>query len=475
MGAAPGPEADYLVVGAGALGMGFVDALLDGSDADVVLVDKRHAPGGHWLDAYPFVQLHQPSANYGVNSTPLGRGRREASGRDAGFYERATGAEICTYFGDVLRDRMAASGRVRFLPMSEHLGDGVVRSLLTDEVTQVGVRRSIVDATYMASRIPACDPPPFSIAEGVRWVPVGGLASVEHRPAGYVVIGAGKTALDAVGWLLDRGVGPDDITWIRPREPWLLNRHYFQPGDGVFDTFEGIVEHVEAVAECDSIAAVYERMEQQGLVLRLDRSVEPTMARGATVSVGELEQLRRVERVVRAGRVQTIEPDRIVLDHATVPTSPEHLHVHCASAGLPDSPPRAIFEDDRITLQPLGRVSPSFSAGLIGFVESTSRSTDEKNRLCVPNPWPQTPFDWTRHILLGVRSEGAWIGEDDVRAWVDASRLNLTGALPQVADRDGVRALQNRFFTALFPALENFERLAADATPAERARIYPPL
>jgi cation diffusion facilitator CzcD-associated flavoprotein CzcO len=54
-------ETDYLVVGAGAMGMAFVDSLVEHGDADVVMVDRRHRPGGHWLDAYPFVQLHQPS------------------------------------------------------------------------------------------------------------------------------------------------------------------------------------------------------------------------------------------------------------------------------------------------------------------------------------------------------------------------------------------------------------------------------
>lgn len=40
-------ETDYLVVGAGALGMSFVDSLLEHGDADVVMVDRRHRPGGH--------------------------------------------------------------------------------------------------------------------------------------------------------------------------------------------------------------------------------------------------------------------------------------------------------------------------------------------------------------------------------------------------------------------------------------------
>src|SRR5919205_1656349 len=114
-------ETDYLVVGAGATGMAFVDALIAESDADVVMVDRRHRPGGHWLDAYPFVRLHQPSANYGVNSRVLGHDRIDDSGPNAGFYERATAAEICDYFGRVLDDHVA-TGRVTFLGTSDHQG-----------------------------------------------------------------------------------------------------------------------------------------------------------------------------------------------------------------------------------------------------------------------------------------------------------------------------------------------------------------
>ena len=67
-------ETDYLVVGAGAMGMAFTDALIDHADVHVTLVDRRHAAGGHWQDAYPFVQLHQASLFYGVASTVLGSG-----------------------------------------------------------------------------------------------------------------------------------------------------------------------------------------------------------------------------------------------------------------------------------------------------------------------------------------------------------------------------------------------------------------
>jgi len=45
--------------------------LLSQSDAIVTLVDRRHAPGGHWIDAYPFVRLHRPSAFYDPEARPL--------------------------------------------------------------------------------------------------------------------------------------------------------------------------------------------------------------------------------------------------------------------------------------------------------------------------------------------------------------------------------------------------------------------
>ena len=53
-------ETDYLVVGAGATAMAFVDTLLSKSDSQVVMVDRHHRPGGHWNHAYSYVGLHQP-------------------------------------------------------------------------------------------------------------------------------------------------------------------------------------------------------------------------------------------------------------------------------------------------------------------------------------------------------------------------------------------------------------------------------
>src|SRR5215471_10230761 len=114
-------EADYLVVGAGASGMAFADALTAHADVRVALIDRRHGPGGHWLDAYPFVRLHQASVFYGVASTLLGSGSIQRDGPEAGLHERAGAPEICAYYQRVLEDRLLPSGRVVFHPNCDYV------------------------------------------------------------------------------------------------------------------------------------------------------------------------------------------------------------------------------------------------------------------------------------------------------------------------------------------------------------------
>ena len=117
-------ECDYLVVGGGATGIAFVDELIHGNrNVKVVLVDKRSKPGGHWVDAYPFVRLHQPATTYGVNSKPLGKG-----GADL-----ATKAQILAYLELVLAE-LQSTGRFTYLPQCNYLGDGKIKSLLDEDL-----------------------------------------------------------------------------------------------------------------------------------------------------------------------------------------------------------------------------------------------------------------------------------------------------------------------------------------------------
>ncbi len=107
-------EADYLVIGAGAMGMAFIDTLVSETEARVVVVDRNHAPGGHWTAAYPFVRLHQPSVFYGVNSLRLGRDPIDQAGWNKGLYELAIAGEVCSYDGHVMRQQLLTTGRVQY-------------------------------------------------------------------------------------------------------------------------------------------------------------------------------------------------------------------------------------------------------------------------------------------------------------------------------------------------------------------------
>ena len=105
-------DVEYLVVGAGAMGMSFADVILTESDATVAIADRYGNPGGHWTRCYPHVRLHQPSAFYGVNSRQLGSSLKDTRGGNAGLFELASGAEVVTYFDQVMHQQFLPSGRV---------------------------------------------------------------------------------------------------------------------------------------------------------------------------------------------------------------------------------------------------------------------------------------------------------------------------------------------------------------------------
>jgi choline dehydrogenase-like flavoprotein len=161
-------ETDYLIIGSGTAGLAFADTLIAETGAHVTIVDRHGKPGGHWNDAYPFVTLHQPSAFYGVNSLELGSGRKDTIGLNRGLYELASGAEISGYFDRVMNHRLLPSGRVRYFPLCNYLGDDRFESLLSGADTRVTVRKKLVDATYYSPSVPSTHQPRFERAPGVR-------------------------------------------------------------------------------------------------------------------------------------------------------------------------------------------------------------------------------------------------------------------------------------------------------------------
>ncbi|NGN91303.1 NAD(P)-binding protein [Nocardioides sp. KC13] len=413
-------EVDYLVVGAGAMGMAFTDALIEHADVRVALVDRRHGVGGHWLEAYPFVRLHQASAFYGVASTLLGGGQLQQRGPEAGLQERATQPEICAYYARVL-DRMVESGKVEFFPNSEYVGDNAVVSHISGERVEMPGAR-VVDARYLAPSIPAEKPPPFGVADDARVLPVNELARLEDAPSQYVIVGSGKTATDACIWLLSRGVDPDAICWVRPRDPWMINRAVVQPDPAIF---LGMAADTMAAAErSTSPEDLFLRLEDAGIMLRIDRSVMPTMAKAPTLATWELEQLRTVENVVRRGHIQHVDRGSLGFADGSVAVADDALVVHCAADGLKYPPLVPVWGPEAITLQPIRAGFPCFGAAIAGYVEATRDSDAEKNRLCPPSPLGNTMASWARMNVLGTQAAMSFSSEPDVKEWSDRVALN---------------------------------------------------
>ncbi len=439
-------ETDYLVVGAGAAGMAFTDALLTHSDATITIVDRRHAPGGHWIDAYPYVRLHQPSAFYGVASVPLGRDAIDQSGLNTGFYDLASADELRAYYAQVMQQHFLASGRVRFFPCCDYTGGTAGHhqfvSRLTGATHQVRVRRKLVDTTYLEGSIPATSAAPFEMAAGVRCIPAGSVIHITQQPGKFVVIGAGKTALDTCVWLLSNGVPAPAIRWIKPREGWWLNRRFHQPHTLLPDFYAGASMQVQAFAEATSPDDVFTRLEADGLLLRVDASVRPTMMHGAIVSETELALLRQIEDVVRLGRVRRIERDRIVLDDGVAPTHHDAIHVHCAAQGLRRPPLRPIFEAGRVTVQPMFWGFACFQFALLGVVESMIDDIEEKNRLCPPIVYWDRNVDFLTAYFAMLTTERARSAHPALAAWARDTRLNALGQLGQ--HRDNTKVVQAR-------------------------------
>src|SRR5262252_9672360 len=120
-------------------------------------------------------------------------------------------------------------------------------------------------------------------------IPPNDLVDLELPISRVTLIGAGKTAMDTCTWLLEAGVDPERIRWIRPRDGWFFERSYTQPLDLVARYMQMQAHWIEAAAEAEGGADFAHRLEERGVFIRIDPTVEPDLFRGATISVGEIE------------------------------------------------------------------------------------------------------------------------------------------------------------------------------------------
>jgi len=439
------------------MGMAFADVLVHESNATAIIIDKRDLPGGHWNTAYPFVTLHQPSAFYGVNSMTLGQNRIDSDGWNEGLYELATNSEVCHYFQRVMVEKLLPSGRIQFVPNAELTSDGSVVSTVTGQVIELDAKK-IVDATYMKVQVPAMRPPDFPVADGVSCVPVNGLPDMAGPNRSYVIIGAGKTGMDACLWLLGRGVDPKHIRWIMPRDSWLLNREFIQPFKLSERTATGFAHQMQAFAHAPDVTELFGILENAGQLLRIDPGQAPSMYRCATVTQLEIEQLRRIKQIIRKGRVTAVMPGHISLEQGSMNIGEDSILIDCTADGLAHRPAKPIFSGQQITLQSVRTCQQVFSAAFIAHIEVTKADEDTKNEICTPVPHPDTEIDYLRTSLGNARNGAAWASDPEISSWLTASRLDgfSQAGIEPPAPTDEQQALGRK-------ALQNLQRFVSES------------
>jgi len=338
-------QTDYLVIGAGAASMAFVDTLLaEQPNASIIIVDKHDAPGGHWNDAYGFVQLHQPSLLYGVSSSQMeGNWAKLVLKGTLPWQHRASKEEILTYY-QKLMNKWAAAGRVHYFKkciynFDDSNGDHhSFQSLDGSQTYNVKVTVKLVNGILGECAVPSKTPPTFPVDKSIKFLtpnqvyetfnktsPWRLFFSSSNNSQKYAVLGAGKTAMDTVVYLQRHGVPADNITWVVPNDVWLIRRE----GPGTpWSWGESLLEN-----DLDVDAAAL-ALEKRGVFARLDTNIMPTKFRFPVVGNDEMKILQKVKSVIRCGRVTSIEEGgRVSFTTGESLAFDDHVFVHCTSPG----------------------------------------------------------------------------------------------------------------------------------------------
>lgn len=465
-------DVDYLVVGAGAMGMAFVDTLLTESRKTIVIIDRYARPGGHWTTAYPFVRLHQPAASYGVNSTRLEHDGIEKFGWNKGLVDCSSRDDVCAYFERVMKNKFLASGRVQYFPKCDYISEGKFRSVLTGKTYRVANATCIVDATYSRTVVPSMRPPPYDIASQVDIVTPNGLAGVSRGYEGYTVVGGGKTSMDTCLWLLENGINASQITWIRPRDSYVFDRSTFQPGPQFAAHVQASTRGmIESVMVASSVEDLLRHQVTKEFLLQFDEKVIPTMFHCATVSRLEFEALKQIKSVVRKGHVTSVTREEVTLEHGSYKPIPDTLYIDCSAGSIPKVAPVRIFRNHNITLQPVRYCQQAFSAAMIAHVEATYEDEKLKNELCNPVPLPDEPIDFPLVMLQTNLNTIAWLKHPQTASWLGSSRLDIFKR--NVPDDPEQRIAHNNQTIAILEATSKKIRYLFDSLPeAEAAKMY---
>lgn len=470
--------ADYLIIGSGAMGMAFADVLVEESEATLIIVDKNEAPGGHWNFAYPFVTLHQPASFYGVSSRELSNGKIDNDGVNEGFSSLSTLPEIQHYFKAVMEEQFLPSGRVQYFPHCEYLGDYRFKSLKTGEVFTVDVQKKLVNATHLNTKVPSTHTPNFSRDEGVNFKPVNALPEELNQHDHFCIIGGGKTGMDAIIYLIENNISPERISWVISRDSWVIDRATTQNTETFFESCIGNqANQLEALVEATSMEDLFLRLEEKGVLMRIDKSHVPTQFHGATVSKKEVAYLQKVGTFIRKGRVKHITGSTLVMDRGEHHCPERTLFVDCSATPISkDLQNIPIFQDDVIVPQTVRSYQPAFSAAFVAYVELNYKGNKEKNRLCGVVPLPDRDTDWLTGLAATMRNQLTWGSDKTLRAWMTKNRLDGFSHLVRGVDKEDNAKMKiiHRMKNNGLPAMMKLQQFIQELNQMEQKELNNP-
>lgn len=122
--------------------------------------------------------------------------------------------------------------------------------------------------------------------------------SKEMRKNKYVVLGAGKTGMDAVVYLQrTMKIDPVDIAWVISQDVWMSSRN---GGGSPISHSLLLLKH-----DNDTQKAALEG-EEEGSIVRLDKDILPTVFKFPLVSNEELKLYQNIKTIIRRGRATAI-------------------------------------------------------------------------------------------------------------------------------------------------------------------------
>jgi len=244
---------------------------------------------------------------------------------------------------------------------------------------------------------------------------------------------------------------------VRPRDPWMMNRAVVQPDPAVFTGMAA--DTMQAAAASSSLEDLFLRLEDAGIMLRIDRGVMPTMAKAPTLATWELEQLRSLENVVRRGHIEGVDRGKLTFADGSVAVADDALVVHCAADGLKYPELVPVWRPEGITLQAIRSGFPCFGAAVVGYVEATRRDDDDKNRLCPPTSFPDTMASWALMNLRGTRAAMSFMSEPDIKDWANRVALNPARVPPEHPGSAALDDARERLATHMQPGLARLAEL----------------